>query len=91
MKKKKIAKEDRRSSTTADGGIDYRTMADILTANGMPMNHASARNYILRAMKKLASGICKEMDIKVTSENLERIAASPLFQSAIYELLQERK
>ena len=34
------------------GGLDYRSIAEKMTTEGHKMNHATARNIFLRAMKK---------------------------------------
>jgi hypothetical protein len=40
-----------------DGGMNYRSIAERMTEAGHPMNHASARNYVLRALQKFAIAI----------------------------------
>ena len=40
--------------TSIEGAKDYRTIANQMTDEGHKMNHATARNVFLRAMKKIA-------------------------------------
>lgn len=35
----------------------YRNIAEIVTDIGFPMNHSSARNYVIRVMQKLAEAL----------------------------------
>lgn len=80
---------DRGYATVVDeDGENYRTIAERMTAEGHQMNHASARNWVLRTMKKFAVAFAEAKDEDVTDEELEIIARSPNFQSAIADLIQ---
>lgn len=70
-----------------DEGVNYREIADIMTSLGFTMNHSSARNYVLRVMRKFAEEIAKEWQINVPEERMRDIVSSPGFQSAIADLL----
>lgn len=76
------------STVVADDGENYRTIADQMTLLGHKMNHASARNYVLRAMRKFAYAISKAKGEPRTEVELEEISRSPVFQSGIAELIQ---
>ena len=78
-------------ATVADNicGMDYRTIADAMTQSGFKMNHATARNILLRAMKKLAEPICKLHNIDNYNNYIERIARDPRFQAGIAEFIDE--
>ena len=69
-------------------GVNYREIADMMTSIGFKMNHSSARNYVLRVMRKFATTILKEWNIQVTEDRLEQIIKSPQFQQGICEILQ---
>ena len=56
-----------------DEAEGYRSISTIMTAEGHKMNHSSARNYVLRAMKKFAYAIAK----------------NPMFQKTIGELFEQ--
>ena len=73
-------------ATVTGDGMGYREIAEEMTKSGHTMNHASARNYFLRAMKKIAKPISKA----IPGASIESIAADPRFQSAIAELLREQ-
>lgn len=70
-----------------DGGMDYRKIAELMTSQGHKMNHATARNIFLRAMKKLAQPVCELYGINNDSEDLERLARDPRFQSSMIEVI----
>lgn len=75
-------------ATTEDDGVNYRDISATLTEMGYKMNHSSARNYVLRTMKKFAEAYAKHYDKRVSPERVEDIARSPGFQSAMAEILQ---
>ena len=69
-------------------GVNYRDIADTMTEMGYPMNHSSARNYVLRIMKKFATAIASEYNISV-DHRMEDVIKSPGFQHGIADLLHE--
>lgn len=69
-------------------GINYREIADTMSSIGFKMNHSSARNYVLRVMRKFATAIIDDWDISVTEERLETIIKTPQFQQGICDILQ---
>ena len=74
---------------TVDDGVNYRDIADTMTEVGYKMNHSSARNYVLRVMRKFAEAITDQYGVNMSEEGLEKVARSPMFQSGIAELLQD--
>jgi len=70
-----------------DEGINYREIADTMTDMGYPMNHSSARNYVLRIMKKFVDVLLIEYKLKISEVELLTIVKSPTFQSGIADLL----
>ena len=75
-------------ATVTNEGLGYREIAEIMTAEGHKMNHATARNYFLRAMEKLATPMVKLMDNERTAEDL---AVDPNFQDAMIEILSSKR
>lgn len=86
MKKKK--NEHLHATVSHDEGINYREIADIMTEIGFEMNHSSARNYILRIMRKFAYAITDAWDINIDEHGLEKIIKTPQFQQAICDVFQ---
>ena len=78
------------ATVTGDsGGMDYRTIAEKMTADGHKMNHATARNIFLRAMNKLASPVCTMYINDANNEKVDQTARDPRFQSSMVELVSE--
>jgi hypothetical protein len=71
----------------ADGGLDYRSIAEKMTGSGDKMNHATARNIFLRAMKKLATPIHEMYEIESDEVSITRTAKDPRFQESISEIM----
>lgn len=76
------------ATVTQDEGVNYREIADMMTEIGYKMNHSSARNYVLRVMRKFAEEIVSSWDLEVPEHKLEKIVKSPQFQQAICGILQ---
>lgn len=76
------------ATVTSDDGVNYREISDMMTELGYPMNHSSARNYVIRIMKKFIETLANEYNIEVSNDRIEQIAKSPAFQHGIADLLQ---
>tara|TARA_B100000212_G_C27043011_1_gene392368 strand:- start:257 stop:517 length:261 start_codon:yes stop_codon:yes gene_type:complete len=84
-----MIKTQKKYVTTNDyNGLDYRSIANIMTSDGHKMNHSSVRNYITRGFCKVVKGISKDYDLKYTDEQIKKIAQSPEFQSSIVEVMK---
>ena len=69
-------------------GADYRTIANEMSSQGYKMNHATARNVFLSALRKIAKPV-HEMHGKSNSyEDLQKTAKDPRFQSGVAEILE---
>jgi len=71
------------------GGMDYRSIAEEMTSTGDKMNHATARNVFLGAMKKFAGPILKMYDIAADDASVMRTAKDPRFQESIIDILDD--
>jgi hypothetical protein len=71
----------------SDGGLDYRSIAEHMTGHGDKMNHATARNIFLRAMKKLATPIHEMYELEPDEISITRTAKDPRFQESISEIM----
>jgi hypothetical protein len=76
------------STVMDDDGVNYREIAAVLSEMGYKMNHSSARNYVLRIMRRFADEIVNEWDMSISDEDLLKIVKIPQFQQAICEILQ---
>lgn len=75
--------------TDFPGSMDYRAIAERMSDDGDQMNHSTARNVFLRAMKKLAHSMHKMYDLEVEEEALAHTARDPEFQQGIYEAMTD--
>ena len=76
------------ATVASEEGVNYREIADMMTEIGFKMNHSSARNYVLRVMKKFADAITREWDLDISEDKKDKIIKSPQFQQAICDILQ---
>lgn len=70
-----------------DGGLDYRSIAEQMCDEGHKMNHATARNIFLRAMKKLAGPVHEMYSLESDEISITRTAKDPRFQESISEIM----
>ncbi len=88
MALKKGMKVERGYATvTEDEGVNYRDIAETMTELGFQMNHSSARNYVLRVMRKFVEALNAEWRLSLTEEKILEITKSPEFQQGIAEIL----
>lgn len=52
-----MKKEHQRKYVTLENGIDFRTIARVMSKNGWRMNHATARNQLILAMQNLLTHV----------------------------------
>lgn len=70
---------------SGEGCMTYREIAEAMTEDGDKINHSTARNIFLRAMRKIASHVT--VDYKECDS--DQIAEDPRFQEAVQELATE--
>ncbi len=75
--------------SSIEGGMDYRTIAEKMTAEGHKMNHATARNVFLKAMRKIAEPVHDLFDMSLEEDDLIRTAKDPRFQESIVEIIED--
>jgi hypothetical protein len=59
--------------TLKDGGMDFRTMAKIMTKHGFKMNHATARNQLILAVKYLLNYVSTNLKTNIPPAQLEKM------------------
>tara|TARA_B100000131_G_scaffold102069_1_gene99060 strand:+ start:10043 stop:10339 length:297 start_codon:yes stop_codon:yes gene_type:complete len=69
------------------GGEDYRAIAEKMTSQGFKMNHATARNVFLSALRKIAKPVHQVNNLSVSEDILQRTAKDPRFQAGVAEIL----
>ena len=75
------------TTKTFDGGEDYRSIASKMTKSGYKMNHATARNVFLSALRKIARPVHKMNGVSTAEDSLQKTAKDPRFQAGVAEIL----
>lgn len=75
------------ATVVGDEGVNYRDIAETMTELGFNMNHSSARNYVIRIMKKFAQEFSAQWGLDLSEKKIDAIAKSPMFQQGISEIL----
>ena len=75
------------TNKTFAGGEDYRTIANEMTSRGHKMNHATARNVFLSALRKIARPVHKMNELSTSDDDLQKTAKDPRFQSGVADIL----
>ena len=70
----------------SSGGLAYREIAEIMTASGDKMNHATARNVFIKGLIKIARKCSELQGVEKDDRELKKIACDPRFQSALCEI-----
>ena len=76
------------ATVAEDEGDNYREIADMMTELGYSMNHSSARNYVLRVMRKFVKALATEWRVgELDDQKVDEIAKNPSFQHGVADLL----
>ncbi len=76
------------ATVAGDDGVNYRGIAETMTDLGFTMNHSSARNYVLRVMRKFVDVISQRWNIELDDHQIDEVSKDPAFQNAIADILQ---
>lgn len=71
--------------SSQEGCLTYREIAEKMTQEGDKINHSTARNIFLRAMRKIAGKVTVDYE----GCDSDAIAEDPRFQDAVQELASE--
>ena len=75
-------------TTNIENGMDYRSIAEIMSRNGDKMNHSTVRNIITRGFCKVVKGISEDYGLKYSDQKIKEIAQSPDFQESIIQIMK---
>lgn len=77
------------STVEVENGFGFREIAEKMTADGDEMNHATARNVLLRGLVKLSKPILLLQGKKYDDIDHEsmRVACDPRFQQSMIDIL----
>ena len=82
-------KKQRHYTAPPPGGANYRTCAEAMTKMGHPMNHGSARNHVLRGMRKFVKERAGRESVDISDERMWEIIKDPELQEAIGDIIGE--
>lgn len=71
------------------GGDSYHVISNKMTEKGHKMNHSTARNVFVNALKKIAKDVTKVYGVECDDKEIARIAKDPRFQDAVVEYMRE--
>jgi hypothetical protein len=74
---------------TLDEGIDFRKIAKIMTDAGYTMNHATARNVLIFALRSLLNDIAGQFGIKISEDKMQEMLKSQQLHDALSDVLIE--
>lgn len=72
---------------TVEEGTDFRTIAKIMTDNGYKMNHATARNVLISAIKKLLNYSAERVGVKISDSEMKRLIKDQSVHTALADVL----
>jgi len=70
------------------GGLDFRRIAERMSQDGDNMNHSTARNVFLGAMRTFAEKVILMAGEDPSEDNVKLISSHPLFQQGVAEVLR---
>tara|TARA_Y100000310_G_C20281435_1_gene622794 strand:+ start:217 stop:492 length:276 start_codon:yes stop_codon:yes gene_type:complete len=73
------------------GGLDFRRIAEKMTEDGDRMNHSTARNVFLSAMRSIAERAIIDLGGQPTETNVKQISLHPMFQRGVAEVLRDER
>lgn len=74
--------------TSIKGGMGYREIAEEMTGMGFKMNHSTARNIFIKAMRKLATPLHELYGVELDKKTVADTAKDPRFQEGVIEILE---
>jgi len=80
-------KTSKKKYVTISEGTDFRTIAKIMTNNGFVMNHATARNVLISAIKRILLHSASEIGIRISAETLNELVKDQSLHSALADVL----
>lgn len=74
---------------TLNEGADFRSIAKIMSEKNFVMNHATARNILISALKLLLQDLSGQLNLKISKSKLEKMLHSQELHDALSEILPE--
>jgi hypothetical protein len=71
------------------GGKTYHQISKIMIDYGYKMNHSTVRNIFISSLKKIAFEITALYGLKLSEQEIKKIAIDPRFQDAVRQFMSE--
>lgn len=72
---------------TIEEGQDFRTIAKTMTKHGYKMNHATARNVLISAIKKLLNYSAERIGVKISETDMKKLIKDQTIHTALADVL----
>jgi len=82
-------KVERGYATVSGDGLGYREIAERMSEDGFKMNHSTARNIFISAMKKIAEDMMALYVGDSDQERVNEISIDPRFQLGVSEAIRD--
>jgi hypothetical protein len=73
---------------TIEEGTDFRTIAKIMSERGYKMNHATARNVLINAIRRIMGFSADKIGTRITDAQMEAIIRDQDIHIALADVLQ---
>ncbi len=74
---------------TLEEGTDFRRIAEIMSAAGFQMNHATARNVLMNSLGRLVRNVSEDLGASITEEQIKSILKDQQVHEALSDVLFE--
>lgn len=82
-------KQKNKKYVTVEEGIDFRTIAKIMTGRGYRMNHATARNVLINAIRNLMSYTADQIGTRISIELMDELVKDQNVHLALADVLYQ--
>lgn len=72
---------------TIGEGLDFRSIAKVMTKNNYKMNHATARNQLISAVEELLANTAINLGIGLTQEEISSLAKNQEIHEALQDVI----
>lgn len=80
--------ENKKYVTLENGsGKDFRTIADLMSDKGYQMNHATARNTLISAIRNLMKNVSVQFHTYINDKQIERLIQDQSFHNSLADIL----
>jgi len=74
---------------SGSGGMGYREIAERMCKDGDKMNHSTARNIFISAMRKIAEEMVTLYEVNPDQKKIEDVSIDPRFQTGVSEAIRD--